>query len=184
MVTTRRAAAAAVMAVLLVALPQGPAAGDALFGTRGRPLAGPRHDLVSALARHLDETARGALEGATDDARRGGRTSARFLSSIRDFGRRAHALRVSVDGYPARPFEVPAEVADLTLRARGVIDRLRAAPAMEGTFDDWEAILDTLERIRIVLAGGDVEVPTAHLSAPLSGPGLEELRGLARDLER
>jgi hypothetical protein len=157
--------------------------GETLYGTRDRPLSGERYDILRALARHVDETAQGAVEGATDDAKRGTRTSARFLSSIRAFARQAGDFRRSMENYRTAPFEVPSQVAALAARARSVDERLRAARAMESTHDEWEAIRDVLERMRLVLAGRDVDVPTAHVVLPLSGPRLEEFRQLARDLD-
>jgi len=88
-----------------------------------------------------------------------------------------------VDGYRTTPFDVPAWLRDLTTRARQVNDRIRAARALENTYDDWDAILDVLERTRLLLAGRDVAVPAAHVVAALSGSYLQEFRQLAHDLD-
>jgi len=161
------------------------ASAETPYGTRARPLEGPRYDTLRALAHHLGETARGALEGAGDDAQRGRSSSEedRFLSSIRSFARSADNFQRMVDKYRTLPFEVPAQVDALTTQAHQVNDHLRATSALENTYDDWDAILDVLERMNSLLAGRDVEVPAAHVVAALSGPRLQELRQLAHDLD-
>src|SRR5205809_6521900 len=74
---------------------------EAPYGTRGRPLEGQRYETLRALASHLDETARGALEGAADESHRGASSSEedRFLSSIRAFARGAESFHRRVDDY-------------------------------------------------------------------------------------
>jgi hypothetical protein len=155
------------------------------YGTRDRPLDGPRYETLRALAHHLGETARGALDGAADDARRGASSSEedRFLSAIRSFARGADDLHRMVENYRSLPFEVPAQVDALTTQAHQVNDRIRAERALENTYDDWDAILDVLGRMSSLLAGRDVEVPAAHVVAALSGARLQELRQLAHDLD-
>ena len=161
------------------------ASAETLYGTRERPLEGPRYETLRALAHHLGETARGALEGAADDGQRGASSSEedRFLSSIRSFARGADDFHRLVDNYRAAPFEVPAQVDALAAQAHQVHDRIRAEKALENTYDDWEAILEVLDRMSLLLAGRDVEVPSAHVVAALSGPRLQELRQLAHDLD-
>ncbi len=155
------------------------------YGTRDRPLEGQRYETLRALASRLDQTTRGALEGAADEARRGASSSEedRFLSSIRAFARGAESFHQMVDAYRTSAFEVPAQVDALTTQARQVNDRIRAARALENSYADWDAILDVLERMRLLLAGRDVEVPAAHVVAALSGPRLQEFRQLARELD-
>lgn len=161
------------------------AAPEARYGVAGRPLEGQRYETLRALAHHLDETARGALEGASDDGRRGASSSEedRFLSSIRTFARDAEDFERRVDNYRTAPFEVPARVDALTTGARRVNDRIRAEHALQNTYDDWDSILDVLGRMSSLLAGLDVEVPAAHVVAALAGPRLLELRQLAHDLD-
>jgi hypothetical protein len=166
-------------ASLLASSAEGP------YGTRDRPLEGQRYETLRALANHLDQTTRGALEGAADEAHRGASSSEedRFLSSIRAFARGAEAFHRSVDGYRTSAFEVPAQVDALTTQARQVNDRIRAARALGNSYADWDAILDVLDRMSLLLAGRDVEVPAAHVVAALSGPRLQEFRQLARELD-
>lgn len=159
------------------------ASGETPYGTAGRPLEGQRYETLRAMAGHLDETARGALEGADDEARRGTSSAARLMSSILSFARGAGEFQRRLDDYPALPFEVPAHVAELTTAARQLNDSVRAARGLESTFEDWQAILDVLERMRLLLAGGDVLVPAAHVVATLSGARLQEFRQLANDLD-
>jgi hypothetical protein len=160
------------------------AAPETQYGTRDRPLEGQRYETLRALAQRLGETARvAALEGAADDAQRGTSSEDRFLSSIGSFARLADDFHGMVDNYRTLPFEVPAQVDALTTRAHQVNDRIRAARALETTYDDWDAILDVLERMRLLLAGRDVEVPSAHVVAALSVSRLQEFRELAHDLD-
>ena len=158
---------------------------EAQHGTRDQPLEGQRYETLRALANHLDETARGALEGAADESHRGASSSEedRFLSSIRAFARGAEDFHRMVDDYWTSAFDVPAQVDALTTQARQVNGRIRAAHALENSYDDWDAILDVLGRMSLLLAGHDVEVPAAHVVAALSGSRLQEFRQLARELD-
>jgi hypothetical protein len=175
---------AIVAAGVLLGMSFSAASAQTLYGTRDRPLEGPRYETLRALANHLDETARGALEGAADDSQDGTSSSeARILSSIRSFARAADEFHLMVDNYPTSPFEVPAQLDALATQAHQVNDRIRAARALENTYDDWDALLDVLERMRLLLAGSDVEVPAAHVVAALSGARLQEFRQLAHDLD-
>jgi hypothetical protein len=152
-------------------------------GTSQRPLEGQRYETLRGLAGHLAETARGAVEGAADEAQRRAPSAASLLPSIRSFARGADDFQRMLDNYRTSSFDVPAQVDDLTTRAQQVNDEIRAAHALESTYADWAAILDVLERMRLLLAGRDVEVPTAHVVAALSGSRLEEFRQLANDLD-
>jgi len=88
-----------------------------------------------------------------------------------------------VENYRAAPFEVPVQVDALTTSAHEVNGRIRAARALESTRGDWDAILDVLERMSLLLAGREVEVPAAHVVAARSGSRLQEFRELAHDLD-
>lgn len=157
---------------------------ESLHGTRDRPLEGQRYETLRALAGHLDETARGALEGAADDAQHGASSAeARFLAPIRSFARHTDDFHRMLDNYPTSPFEVPTHLEDLTTRARQVNDRIRSAHTLESTYDDWEAVLEVLQRMRLLLLGRDVEVPAAHVVAALSGSRLREFRQLAEEVD-
>jgi hypothetical protein len=152
------------------------------YGTRDRPLEGQHFETLRALARYLDATARGALEGATYEALHGTSSEARFLPLIRSFAHRAADFHAMMDNYQTLPFEVPAQVDDLTILAHQVNDQIRSDRGL-GEDDDCEVILDVLERMRLLLAGGDVEVPAAHVASALSGSRLREFRQLAQDVD-
>src|SRR5438034_737210 len=61
--------------------------------------------------------------------------------------------------------------------------RYETLHALANSYDDWDAILDVLGRMSLLLAGRDVEVPPAHVVAALSGSRLQEFRQLARELD-
>jgi hypothetical protein len=157
-----------------------------LYGTRQRPLAGDRYQKLRGLAQYLDQTAQGALEGATDDVKHGtagGSEEGRFVFSIRAFARTTSEFHHRVDHYAQQPFEVPPQVATLAETARDVSERIRAAHALESTYDEWEGVNDVLQRMSVLLSGGDVDVPSDHVVAALSGPALEQFRSLVHDLD-
>ena len=157
---------------------------EAQYGTRDRRLEGQRYETLRALAHRLDETARGALEGAADDAQHGPSSSeGRFLSSVRAVVRDANDFQRMVEDYPTSPFEVPAQVDRLTALAHEANDRIRSARALQSTYDDWDAMLDVLQRMSLLLQGRDVDVPAAHVVAALSGVRLQEFRQLAQDVD-
>jgi len=169
-------------AALVLAASSPTASEDTWRGPGDRPLISQRYETLRALARHLDETAQGALEGAADDARHGTSSDSRYLSSIRAFARRAHDFYTTIENDQKLVVEVPERVGELTALARQVSDRIRAGRALKSTYDDWDAMLDVLDRMRRVLDGRTVEVPAAHVVAALSGSSLLEFRQLARDL--
>ena len=178
------------VSVLLLAGPSAsspPASGiEPLYGTRQRPLAGDRYQKLRGLAQYLDQTAQGALEGATDDVSHGtagGSEEGRFVFSIRAFARTTSEFHRRVDQYAQRPFEVPPQVVMLTQTARDVSERIRAAHALESTYDEWEGVNDVLQRMSLLLAGSDVKVPAAYVVPALSGPSLQQFRQLVHDLD-
>jgi hypothetical protein len=174
---------ATVAAGLVLGASSPTASEDIWKGPGDRPLASQRYETLRALARHLDETAQGALEGAADDARHGTSSDSRYLSSIRAFARRAHDFYTTIENDQRLVVEVPERVGDLTTLAHQVSDRIRGARALESTYADWDAMLDVLDRMRGVLDGRTVEVPAAYVVAALSGSSLQEFRQLARDLD-
>ena len=176
--------AVVVAAGLLMSCPVVLAAPPAvLYGSAQRPLVGPRFQTMRSLARYFDVTAQGALEGAVDDARHGASPDASFVFSIRAFARSASDFRRTIDEYEAKPFEVPASVDALAVRAREIDERIHDAHTLESTYDEWEGITDVLGRMTSLMAGQEVEVPVAYVSPVLSGPVLEQFRQLVHDLE-
>src|SRR5512145_1735653 len=179
----RRLLARTATAVLLLAALAPVATSVESAGREESKLAGPRYATMRLLARYLDETAQGLLEGASDATRYGTPEEARFLSSIRTFARSARDLRSAVEAYPESPFDVTARLAALTEVARALEERLRAARALERTLPEWSAVTEVLDRMRLLLSGVDVEVPLAYVVPRLSGVQLEEFRQLAGELE-
>ena len=159
------------------------APGQADRGMRARQLLGASYEKMLALARYLDETAQGALEGADDEIRRGSNTHARFLPALRAFAVSTAALVRTVSECQATSLELPAQLADLQQRARLFDDRIRAAHALETIYKEWGAVADVLERMTLLLAGHDVEIPNAYVTPALAGPQLEEIRRLGSELE-
>ncbi len=131
------------------------------FGTREHPLEGHRYQTMRALAHYLDERADDAAHRAADSTRYG-RRERRFLDAIHHFAADAHAFHERMDGYVDSPWEVPGHVEHLVSDAHRVSDDLRSARVYEETWDDWDAVLDVLDRMERVLEGEDVRVPPAH----------------------
>jgi hypothetical protein len=173
-------ALAGVTGLLLAAAP---AAASASEGGAAPALDGARYETVRSLARHLDETAQGLLEGAGDAVASGKQTDARFLSSIRAFARSARDFRAAVDGYPAARVDLAARVAALAEVSQAVEDRLRAAGVLPSTYPEWAAVADVVELMRVSLAGGDVKVPPPYVVPALTGAPLERFRELAAELD-
>jgi hypothetical protein len=145
-------------------------------------LTGPRYATMRLLARYLDETAQGLLEGASD-ALLGTPSEGRFLASIRAFALSTRDFRGAIDGYQEAPFDVAPRLAALAEVSKAVEERLRTAGALERTYPEWKAVTEVLERMRSSLAGGEVEVPAAYIVPALSGAPLERFRELAAALE-
>jgi hypothetical protein len=181
--TTTFLAATAAAGVFLTGGFLRPAFAQVDTGTRARQLLGGRYETMLALAHYLDETAQGALEGADDEVRRGSPSDARFLSAIRSFAASTRDLHGTMCEHAATSVDLPSQVADLTQRARLLNGRIRTARALESTYDEWDAVADVLRRMTLLLAGHDVEVPTAYVVPALSGANLAQLRQLAADLE-
>src|SRR3989304_2298665 len=84
------------------------ASAETQYGTRDRPLETQRYETLRALAHHLDETARGALEGATDAAEPGaGGAAAHVVAALsgprlQEFRQLVHDIDISATGAHAR----------------------------------------------------------------------------------
>lgn len=181
MITAGRALAHGAFAIVLLT---GMASrGGANDGRSAPALDVARLGTMCALARHLDETAQGLLEGAGDAVLSGSQTDGRYLSSIRAFARSARDFRTALDGYPSARFDVAPRVAALADVSRAVEDRLRAAGALESTYPEWAAVGDVIGLMQSSLAGGDVIVPPPYLVPALAGPPLQRFRELAAALD-
>jgi hypothetical protein len=170
------------MPAALVLCAAASAGAETPYGTADRPLAGPRYVTLRAMSEHLAQTAKGALEATDDEARRGNSSAARLVSTALSFARDSHEFHRVLGGYQRLPFDVPVALAGLATAAQEANESVRAARGMQNTYEDWQAILDVLERMRLLLAGDDVLVPAPHVVAALSGLRLLEFRELAAEL--
>jgi hypothetical protein len=146
------------------------------------PLA-DRQGTLRALAGFVDATAQGALEGAMDDVRHGDPSAARLLSTVRSVAEDAQRLHRRLGEPPRSGNAARAQVRALADQVRAARAAIRAAAALESTWDEWDAITDALQRMTTVLEGGEAEVPPPFVVPALSGAPLEEFRRLARDLD-
>jgi hypothetical protein len=174
----------AVTAFLLLVFGSAAPGGDLQYGTHDQPLTGTRYQAMLVLAGFLHSTAQGALDGAVDEARHGTVSESRFLTSVRTFARSAGEFHRAVDGYAVQPFDVRARVAVLADSARRLHARILSAGALKSTHDDWTSVIDVLDKMTALLAGREVDVPTAYVAPALSGATLAQLRQLAAELER
>ena len=152
----------AAVAVAALAAGAGRASAQTVWGTYEQPLEGRRFETMRALAHYLDEAAQDALAGTVQARRRGTPADRRYITAVRDFARQAEAFHARMDDYNVSPFEVPDEVDYLAARARRVNQLVRRVGAYQGTYDDWNSVIDTLGLMRRALNGEDVEVPAAH----------------------
>ena len=132
------------------------------FGTREHRFEGRRLETMSALAHYLDERTHHAADQAIGSSHRGSHSERALLTSITHFAEQAGDFHSRMDRYEEQPWEVPAEVSHLNEDARAVNARMRRARVFEHTWDDWDAVLDVLDRMNRLMAGQDVQVPPAH----------------------
>jgi hypothetical protein len=117
---------------------------------------------MRALAHYLDERADHAAEQAVESSHHGRHNEKKLVDAVSHFAQQARAFHDRMDRYADVPWEVPDEVDHLNDDARKVNDRIRRAHVFEHTWDDWDAVLDVLDRMNRLLAGQDVQVPAAH----------------------
>ncbi len=132
------------------------------LGTRERPLQGRQFETMRALAHYLDEAAQDASSTAVDNVTGHSRATRQFLGSLNSFSQRASAFHERMDTYTTDPWDVPDEVASLEMSARRVNDSIRRTYLYVGVADDWNNVVDVLNRMKQLLAGYDVRVPSAH----------------------
>jgi hypothetical protein len=135
------------------------AAAQVTYGTYEQPLEGRRYETLRALANYVDEAAQQALQEAIADARYGSAAERRQLVYIRQFARQADNFHQRVDNYQADPGDVADEVEILGVRARRASARTRA---LESTRDDFTRITDAIDRMKRLMNGEDVQVPSAY----------------------
>ncbi|MEO6323580.1 MAG: hypothetical protein ABIQ65_03055 [Thermoanaerobaculia bacterium] len=132
------------------------------LGTRDKPLQGRQFETMRALSHYLDVSAQDAIETAGNTVRKTSRSNRQFLRSLDDFARRADSFHERMDQYETRPWDLPREVVALDQSARRVNDTIRRARIYSGVAERWGQVVDTLDRMKRVLAGEDVRVPAAH----------------------
>lgn len=133
-------------------------------------LMGPSYDTLRALAAALQHDAQHAVAGTQAAAEAGLRPSRMFMPGIRMFARRTEWLRNSIDTYREQPFDVVGTVDGMNTRVGMLTRRLRRNPALEHTWEDWDAVADLLGRMQKLLAGEAVTVPPAHKPRPAPTP--------------
>jgi hypothetical protein len=156
---------------------------DADAGLRAHQLLGGRYETMLALARGLDERTQAALASADDLRRQGSPVPARLLSEIRSFARSTSDLLRTMGERQVTSVELPSQLADLAQRARRLGRRIRWTDPLASTSGAWDSLADVIERMRLLLTGGDVDVPSAYVQGALSGAGVVELRELASGAE-
>jgi hypothetical protein len=161
--TCQKKMSLAAVTAILVGVTGAPGAGaQTVWGTYEQPLEGRRFETMRALAHYLDEAAQDALAAVVQARRRGTPADRRYITSVRDFARRAENLHTRMDEYDVSPFDVPDEVDYLAARARRVSQQIRQVSAYQPAYDDWNNVIEVLSRMRRLLNGEDVEVPPAH----------------------
>ena len=162
----KRFLVAAAAGVLLVAgAAPSPASAQSFrfqIGGRNRPLAGRSFETMRALSHYLDQLAEHAAFEAQENAHHGTSGEASAIDAMTNFAGRASDFHERMDSYLDSPWDLPNEVQDLDRQARNVNSRLRRGHFYEHVNSDWYQVLDTLERMKRVLYGQDVDVPIAH----------------------
>ena len=132
------------------------------IGTGTRPLGGSSFETMRALSHYLDQLAAHAAIEAQENAHHGSADEASAIGAITRFGSHASDFHERMDEYLDNPWDLPREVQDLDRQARSVNSRLRRGHFNEHVTNDWYQVLDTLERMKRVLYGQDVDVPITH----------------------
>ena len=130
---------------------------------RRTALEGDRFETMRSLAHFLDEGTQYTLDEATNvlENSRNSRDRA-FLDSLRSLADRTASFHDRLDSYAAEPWDVESDVRSLLTEARRVNSRLRRISAARSLYDDWAAVVDDVNRMQRLMAGEDVQVPTAH----------------------
>ena len=131
--------------------------------SRGVNLEGGRFETMRSLAHFLDEGTQFTLEEARDAlANSRSRNDRAFVSALERLADRTAAFHDRLDNYEANPWDVDTEVRSLLTEARRVNSRMRRINAVSDLYDDWAAVVDDVNRMQRLLAGEDVQVPSAH----------------------
>lgn len=130
---------------------------------RAPRLEGQRFEVMRSLAHFLDEGVQFTLEDATNaltDSRNA--RDRDFLDSLRRLAQRTDSFHDRLDSYAANPWDVATEVRVLLTEGRRINSRMQRMSAMRDLYDDWAAVVDDLNRMQRLMAGQDVQVPSAH----------------------
>jgi hypothetical protein len=130
---------------------------------RRTALEGDRFETMRSLAHFLDEGTQYTLDEATNMLANSRNSRDRaFLNSLRNLADRTASFHDRLDNYEADPWDVESDVRSLLTEARRVNSRLRRINAVRDLSDDWAAVVDDVNRMQRLMAGEDVQVPTAH----------------------
>jgi hypothetical protein len=130
-------------------------------------LRGPNHETMRALAAALQTETQHAVQGTLAATTRPTR---RFMPGVRILARRAEWLRKSIDEYQATPFDVAGTVSMMHGRATMLGRRMRNNPGLAHVWEDWDLVIDLLDRMQKLLAGETVTVPPPHTPRPAPSP--------------
>jgi hypothetical protein len=158
-------AAAAVGVLLVGGAASSPAFAQSFqfrFGTGNRPLSGRSFETMRALSHYLDQLAEHAATEAEENAHHGDADEASAIGAIISFANQASDFHERMDNYLAHPWDLPREIQDLDRQARNVNRRLLRGHFYEHVTNDWYQVLDTLDRMKRLLYGQDVDVPIAR----------------------
>lgn len=132
------------------------------IGTASRPLQGRSFETMRALSHYLDQLAGHAADEAQQNSHHGSAREASAIRAMTDFATHASDFHERMDNYIDDPWDLPAEIRDLDRRARRVNTQLQRGHFYEHLTGDWYQVIDTLERMKRVLYGQDVDVPVSR----------------------
>jgi len=132
------------------------------LGTVQRPLTGRQFETMRALAHYLDESTQEAVAVAGSGVQGRSWRTRQFLSSLDDFAKRSNSFHERMDAYDTHPWDLPREVSRLDQSARRVNDTIQTTRVYSGVAEQWNQVVDVLDRMKRLLAGEDVRVPPAH----------------------
>src|SRR5262249_53524377 len=85
-----------------------------------------------------------------------------FLDALRNLAARTDSFHERMDDYATDRWDVDSEVRVLLTEARRVNSRMRRITAVSQLYDDWNAVVDDVNRMQRLLEGENVQVPMAH----------------------
>jgi hypothetical protein len=131
------------------------------LGGPDRPLQGRNFQQMRALAHYLDEQAWEASNVANEQVAYSERTR-QVIAMINDFAQRASDFHERVDTYQTNPWDLRREVASLDDAARRVSYSIRRARVYSNVVDQWNDVVEAMNRMKSVLNGRDVVIPPPH----------------------